>query len=127
MVEHPELWVYLVVNAVLFLFGSTLAGLSYVAYRQSDGQSSYLFASLGFGFLVLGGLVEPLYRFLVVDIYALNAEEVLLFQIGEGALIAFGLGSVFYAIVQYNSGASSIDADHPTSIDEDVNRLGDRK
>ena len=53
--------------------------------------------------VVLGGLVEPVYQFVVWDTSQLNATELLWLQAGEGILIAMGLGLLFYAITHHES------------------------
>ena len=102
MDKSPELWACILANTVLFLIASVLTALSYLAYRRSDGQSSYRFATIGFGFVVLGGLVEPVYLFGVRGDYNLQETELLALQAGEGVLIALGLGLLFYAITRHN-------------------------
>ena len=105
MDRTPELWVFILANVGLFLISSVLTALSYVAYRRSGGQSSYWFATIGFGFVVLGGLVEPLYQIGVRGDYHINGTELLFLQTGESVLIALGLGILFYAITRHSSGS----------------------
>lgn len=106
MAKPPELWGFVLANIGLFVAGSVLTVLSYVAYHQSDGRTSYLFATSGFGAVVLGGLVEPVYELVVRGDPNLNSTELLWLQTGEGILIAGGLGLLFYAIVRHDSRAS---------------------
>ena len=114
MDKSPELWACILANTVLFLIASVLTALSYLAYRRSDGQSSYRFATIGFGFVVLGGLVEPVYLFGVRGNYNLQGTELLALQAGEGVLIALGLGLLFYAITCHDSRSSVADDATPT-------------
>lgn len=107
MANPPELWAFVLANIGLFIISSILTLLSYLAYHQSNGQSSYLRATIGFGFIVLGGLVEPAYQLGVRGDYNLDGTELLLLQTGEGILIMFGLGLLFYAITDANSGQAS--------------------
>ena len=107
MTNPPELWAFVLANFALFLVSSVLAVLSYVAYRQGNGQTSFLFATLGFGFVVFGGLVEPVYQLVVRGNSTLSGTELLWLQAGEGVLIATGLGSLFYAITNHSSESSS--------------------
>ena len=109
MARHPELWAFVLANALLFVVSGLLASLSYVAYRESDGRSALLTAAVGFAFVVLGGLVEPVYQIGITggSDYGLTGTEFLWLQAGEGVLIAFGLGLLFYAITRYGSGSSS--------------------
>lgn len=120
MVEPPELWAFVLANTGVFIFSSMLAALSYLAYRQSSGQLSYRFATLGFGLVVLGGLVEPAYLFGVSADYRLNATELLVLQAGEAILLASGLGILFYAITRHGAGSSSTVDDHPAETDEEI-------
>lgn len=117
MARPPELWAFVLANTGLFLISSVLTVLSYVAYRQSDGQSSYFSAVLGFGFIVMGGLVEPLYQLIVRGDYHLTGTELLWLQAGETVLIAVGLGLLFYAITHHGSGSSSAGDDRARSGD----------
>lgn len=107
MANPPELWTFVLANTGLFVISSILTLLSYLAYRQSNKQSSYLRATIGFGFIVLGGLIEPAYQLGVRGDYNLDGTELLMLQTGESVLIAFGLGLLFYAIMDANSGSAS--------------------
>lgn len=111
MAENPELWAFVLANIGLFVISSVLAGVSYVAHRQSDGQGSYRIAAVGFGFVSLGGLVEPVYQLLVRDgsTVTVTGTELLWLQTGEGVLIAGGLGLLFYAITHHDSGSPSVE------------------
>lgn len=107
----PELWAFVLANTGLFIVSSVLTGLSYLAYRRNDRQSSYKLASIGFGLVVLGGLVEPLYQLIVRGDYSLSGSELLLLQSGEGFLIASGLGILFYAITRHTTASSEDDGE----------------
>jgi len=111
MSRPPELWAFVIANTLLFIVSGVLALLSYIAYRQSDRQTSYLVAAVGFGIVVLGGLVEPVYQLVVRGDYNLNGTELLWLQAGEGLLIAGGLGLTFYAITRHGSQGVSTDED----------------
>lgn len=116
--DKPELWAFVLANASLFVAASVLAGLSYLAYRRSDGGSSYKFASIGFGSIVLGGLVEPLYQLVVLGDYNITGTELLLLQTGEGLLIASGLGILFYAITSHGRGSPADDVTKTATTEE---------
>lgn len=103
MDNQPEFWVYVLANTGLFVVGSVLAGLSFLAYRRSDGERSYRLATVGFGFVVLGGLVEPFYLFIIQKNETITETEMLLLQAGEGTLLTFGLGALFYGITQHDT------------------------
>ena len=102
----PELWTFVLANIGLFIASSVLTALSYLAYRRNNEQSSYKLASMGFGLVVLGGLVEPLYQLVVRGDYTLTGSELLLLQTGEGLLIASGLGILFYSITRHTTAPS---------------------
>ena len=103
MSEPPEVWAFTIANLGLFIVSSVLTILSYVAYHQSDGRRSYLLSTIGFVFVVLGGLIEPIYQLMVRGDPNLNGTELLWLQSGEGLLIAIGLGLLFYAITHHES------------------------
>lgn len=107
MSKPPELWAFILANTGLFVISSVLTVLTYLVYRQKHGETSYLLATIGFGFVVLGGLVEPGYQLVVWGDRSLNYTELLWLQAGEGLLIASGLGLLFYSITHYDTGASS--------------------
>lgn len=107
MDRPPELWAFVLANTGLFLVSSMLTVLTYVAYRQSDGRTSFLTAAIGFGLVVLGGLVEPLYQLVVRGDNIIDGTELLWLQAGEGLFIAGGLGLLFYAITCHRTGSSS--------------------
>lgn len=107
----PELWTFVLANIGLFIVSSVLTALSYLAYRRNNGQSSYKLASIGFGLVVLGGLVEPLYQLVVRGDYNITGSELLLLQTGEGVLIASGLGVLFYAITRHTTAPSGDDGE----------------
>lgn len=111
MAKQPELWAFVLANMLLFVVSSLLTVLSYFAYRRSDGESSFLTAAVGFGFVVLGGLVEPMYQLVIRGEPALNGAELMWLQAGEGVLIASGLGLLFFAITRHDSGSPSVEDD----------------
>lgn len=121
MSEPPELWAFVIANTGLFIASGVLTALSYVAYRQSGGDSSYRAATVGFGFVVLGGLVEPVYQLGVKGEYSLTGSELLVLQSGEGALITLGLGLLFWAIVNHrpeSASAAGVNAEANAGFDD---------
>ena len=106
MDKPPELWAFILANTGVFIVSSVLTAITYLAYRQSRGRTSYRGATIGFGFIVLGGLVEPLYQLGVKGDYLLDGTELLLLQTGEGILITLGLRLLFYAIIHHDSQSS---------------------
>lgn len=119
MAKPPELWAFLLTNAGLFLVSSLLAVLCYFAYRHNRGQRSYAVATIGFGFVVLGGLVEPVYQVSVGVEFTLTGTEFMLLEAVETVLIAVGLGLLFYAITQHGPGGSASMEAYPGMTDED--------
>lgn len=115
---RPELWSFVIANIGLFIVSSVLTGLSYLAYRRSNGQASYKLASIGFGLVVLGGLVEPLYQLVVRGDYNITGSELLLLQTGEGLLIASGLAILFYAITRHTTPLSEDDVERTAATED---------
>lgn len=117
MANPPELWAFILANTGVFLISGVLLGLSFVAYRQSHGQLSYRLAALGFGAVMLGGLVEPLYQLVVRGDTFVTQTELLWLQSSEGLLIAAGLGLLYVAIVRHTP-ASRGSAEGFEAVDE---------
>ena len=111
MAKSPELWAFVLANFGLFLVSSVLAVASYVAYRRSDEQTSYLMATSGFGLVMVGGLVEPVYQLVVRGDTHIDGTELLWLQTGEGILIAGGLGLLFYGITHHDTGSSATEGE----------------
>ncbi len=117
MARPLELWAFIFANTLLFLMGSLLMTLSFIAYYQNPRVKSYKISTIGFGFIVLGGLVDPVYRLGIRGEYFLNGTERLLLQSSEGVLLSVGLGLLFYAIVRHDvrssptNGRDSMDTD----------------
>lgn len=120
MGESPALWAFVIANLGAFLASSLLAALSYLAYRQSSGKASYKLATIGFGLIVLSGLVDVAFFFGVAVDHVLTGAEFFLLQAGEEVLNGLGLGLLFYAIITHDSSASSTEDDHPAWMDEEL-------
>ena len=101
MDESPELVAFVLANVGLFVVASAFVVLSYLAARRRR-RRSYRIATVGFGFVVLGGLVEPVYQLSVRGDYVLTRDELLLLQSGETFTLAIGLGVLFYAITRHD-------------------------
>lgn len=119
MAEPPELWVFLLTNVSLFVVSSLLTGLCYLAYRRRGGQRSFALATIGFGFVVLGGLVEPVYQLGIGVDFTLTGTELMLLEGTETGLIAVGLALLFYAITRHRSGSSPAGDDHTSLTGDD--------
>lgn len=111
MDNQMRMCAFLLASTGMFLISSLLTGLSYIAYRQSEKRSTFLVATAGFGFVVLGGLVDPVYLSVVKASYHLAREELLWLQTGEGVLITVGLGLLFYAITNHASASTGSNDD----------------
>lgn len=107
MAKSLELWMFIMSNALLFISGSILLVLSFLAYYQNTSVTSYRYSTIGFAFIVLGGIIGPVYRLLVRSDYHLNAQQRLLLQSGESILLALGLGLLFYAITRHDPRSST--------------------
>lgn len=94
--------------------------LSFYAYYQNPRKTSYRVSTIGFAFIVLGGLVEPVYQLVVRVDYNMSGTELLITQSCEGVLLALGLGLLFYAITHHDSERSTTGEDSTTSLDPNL-------
>jgi hypothetical protein len=115
MANPPELWTFTIANFVTFGLGSILTALSFYAYRTNGRRRSLRDATVGFGFLTLGMVVEPVYQLGFRGDFRLNGRELLALQTIEGVLLSLGLGLLFYSIYVHGRGERTIHA-----------RVGDR-
>ncbi|SIR67831.1 hypothetical protein SAMN05421858_3297 [Haladaptatus litoreus] len=113
MARSPELWAFIVSNGLLFISGAILLVLTSLAYYQNPRYTSYRDAMIGFGFIVLGGTLSPVYRLLIRSEYHLNSSQRLLLQSGANILVAIGLGLIFYAIIHHDIKSPSSDGSEP--------------
>lgn len=97
MSEPPELWAFLLSNALVLVLGGALTAISFLASRRS-GQRSFRNAALGFGLITLGALVEAVYELGIRGSYHLNGKELLVLHTVEGIFIAVGLAALFYSL-----------------------------
>lgn len=104
MAEPPELWTFALANLVTFGLGLVLTAMSYYAYLTNGRRRSFRNATLGFGLLTLGMAVAPIYQLGIRGDYDLGGRELLALQTVEGALLATGLGLLFYSIYRHNRG-----------------------
>ncbi|WP_449271540.1 DUF7521 family protein [Haloferax sulfurifontis] len=104
MVEPAEFWTFAIANLVTFVLGSLLTLLSYYAYRQNRHRPSFRNATLGFGLLTLGMLVEPVYQLWLKGDYNLTGRELLALQTIEGVFLGLGFLMLFYSIYRHNIG-----------------------
>lgn len=125
MSKPPELVAFVLANLGLFVVSCILTGLCYLAYRQNKGQQSFAIATIAFSLIITGGLVEPVYVFIISTNTTLNQTEVFLMQGVETLFLALGLGLLFYAITQYSTGAASTDEEPYSLTDEDRSWMDD--
>ncbi|WP_227356675.1 hypothetical protein [Haladaptatus salinisoli] len=117
MAKPPELWAFILTNALLFITGCLLTALSYLAYYQNPKKSSYRYSTVGFAFIVLGGLISPVYRLGIRSDYHLDASQRLILQSAEAILLALGLGLLFYAVVRHDGSSSTVGGVGPADSD----------
>lgn len=103
MADPPELWTFVAANLIVFGFGSLLTALSFIAYYSRSTSRTFRDATIGFGLITFGGVVEPVYQLGLKGDYHLAGRELLALQTAEGILMALGLGMLFYSIKGYNS------------------------
>lgn len=101
MAEPPEFWLFVLSNILVLVLGGVLTGLSLAARRRSPGNRAFLGASVGFGTITLGTLVEAGYELGVRGSYHLGGRELLALHTVEGVLVAVGLTALFYSLRQY--------------------------
>lgn len=102
MAEPPELWMFIASNIVVLGLGGALTVLSYGAYRRNNRKRSFRDATLGFGLITLGSVVEAVYELGIRGSYELGGRELLALHTVEGVFIALGLAAVFYSVHQYS-------------------------
>ncbi|MFB6139486.1 MAG: hypothetical protein ABEJ26_03520 [Halosimplex sp.] len=100
MANTPELVAYLLSNALVLLLGSVLTVLSALAYRRA-GEWSFGVASIGFGLVTFGSVVEAVYELGVRGSFSLSTRELLLLHAVEGTIIAVGLAALFASLRRY--------------------------
>ncbi len=127
MSRPPELWAFILANMFLFLISSVLLLLSFYAYYQNPRKSSYRYSTIGFAFIVLGGLVEPVYQLGIRSDYILTGNELLITQSCEGVLLALGLGLLFYAITHHDTDRSTTVDDSTTSLSTNLYELDESR
>lgn len=100
MAEPPEFWAFILSNVLVLLMGGVLMGLSYRAFSRS-GNGSFRAASLGFGVVTIGALIEMIYELGIRGSYELSGRELLALHTVEGVLIATGMAILFYSVARY--------------------------
>lgn len=100
MSNPPEFWAYLLSNGLVLVLGGVMVTLSAAAYRRA-GRRSFAFASVGFGLVTLGSLVEAVYELGIRQSFALGERELLALHAVEGVVVAIGLAALFYSLRSY--------------------------
>lgn len=118
MANPPGFWSFVITNIGFVIVSCLLTGLSFLAYRMSDGQQSYAIATIGFGCILLGGATELVVIYLFVPDFILTGTEFLYLQASENVLTASGLGFLFYAITRHNTDSSNR-PNYASSTDEE--------
>lgn len=98
MSNPPEFWAFAIANIVSAGFGIILTVLSFIAYRQTGRVDSFRNATIGFGLITIGLLVEPSYQIGWKADYNLLGTELLALQTVEAVIFGLGLGMLFYSI-----------------------------
>lgn len=101
MAEPVEFWTFLASNLVVLAFGGVLTGLSLVAYRRNPERRAFGAATVGFGAITVGALVEAVYELGIRGSFELESRELLALHSVEGLLIAAGLAALFFSIRRY--------------------------
>lgn len=120
MDNSPGLWAFILANMGTIIAGGLLTILSFLAYRRHSDQPSYRFATLGFGLIVVGSISDGAYLFGWSVDYRLGVTELLVLSAVEEALIAVGLGCLFYAITQHKVDESSAEEATSRALDEEI-------
>lgn len=105
MANPPELWTFILANAIAIGLGTVMTGLSFYVYYVGR-RRSFRDATAGFGILTLGMSVEPVYQLGVRDEIAPSGRELLALQTVEGVLLGVGFALLFYSIYRHDSGRS---------------------
>ncbi|MFB6192073.1 MAG: hypothetical protein ABEI11_01990 [Haloarculaceae archaeon] len=100
MSSPPEFWAYLLSNGLVLLLGGVLVSLSAAAYRRT-ARRPFAYASVGFGLLTAGSLVEAVYELGIRGSFALAERELLALHAVEGLIVAAGLAILFYSLRAY--------------------------
>lgn len=96
-------WAIVAVNFPGFFLGVIITGLSYHAYQAGDNDSSLRNATVGFGFITLGIVIEPLYQLGIEGTHVFASEQNITLQLVEAAVFSTGLLILFFSIYRYNS------------------------
>lgn len=107
MIGPVSVFLLLLVNGVVFLFGCLITGFSYLAYRNAASPSAFRWSTLGFGMITVGCVIEPVYQFGIRRDFDISTVELLRLQALEGVFLALGLVLLFASVYSY--GTRSLD------------------
>lgn len=97
MAEPPELWTFIVSNLLILATGGMMTILSLRAYHRSH-STSFRTASVGFGLITIGGLIDIIYELGIRQSYELPGRELLALHTVQGVIIAAGLATLFISL-----------------------------
>ena len=97
MAEPPELWTFIASNLLILATGGTMTILSLRAYQRSR-NNSFGTASVGFGLITVGGLIDIIYELGIRQSYELPGRELLALHTVQGVIIAAGLATLFISL-----------------------------
>ncbi|MFB6310977.1 MAG: hypothetical protein ABEH64_07320 [Salinirussus sp.] len=103
MSNPPELWAFIIANIIGAGLAFLMTLLSFLAYRATNRSQSFRSATIGFGLLTLGTMVEPMYQLILRGDYNLSGRELLGLQSVEAVLLGLGFGVLFYSIYVHSS------------------------
>lgn len=102
----PEIWIMFAVNFFASFLGLFITGISYFGYRSNDRKPSLRNATIGFGLITLGTVVEPAYQLGIVGTHVLASNQNVPLQIAEASLTSLGFAVLFLSIYRYSSRSS---------------------
>lgn len=97
MAEPPELWGFIASNLLILAAGGTMTALSLRAYQRSHNRS-FATATIGFGLITVGGIIDIIYELGIRNSYELPGRELLALHTVQGVVIAAGLATLFLSI-----------------------------
>jgi hypothetical protein len=108
MSNPPELWTFIIANVIGSALALLMTLLSFLAFRATDRSQSFRSATIGFGLLTLGTMVEPMYQLIWRGDYNLSGRELLGLQSVEAMLLGLGFGVLFYSIYVHSSAGKGL-------------------
>ncbi len=97
---NAHLWMFIVSNLLVFALGSALTVLSFKAQKRL-GRENLRFTTLGFALITTSIVVEALYAPGIAGGDWLTTSHLLTLYTIESLLVASGLASIAYSLLQY--------------------------